>query len=182
MSESGKHRRFGVYMSQVEIEEYFSRDLEFDWPFEDKYEPPFPLTPTEENLVRMNAPSSQVVSEIKNELYLLNDERVRNLSDVASWVNEELARARMGVQRDQDIIHGPNRKHWPSDSDAVLFNYTDGLGEIMAGYPTKIKYYLLKLKSYRYYYVYSVDDNIIMTPEEYLSKFDKREVRNVRGT
>lgn len=179
MSDSGKHRRFTVYMNQGEIDAYFSKDVEFDWLFEEKYEPPFPLTPAEEKLVSLNAPSPQVVVELQTELYLLAEERSKNLADTAAWVkfetqalvNAERTRANLAVKLDQDIIHGPNRKVWPSDSDAVLYNNSDGFEEILAGYPAKIKYYLLKLKSYDYHYIYSVDDNIIMTPEEYLSRF-----------
>lgn len=175
MNEPGKHRRFTVYMGQAEIDEYFSKDVEYDWPFEDKYEPPFPLTPAETKLVQLNTASPHVVKELN----LLCNELVQGYSDVESWlklqtqvlVNEELTRANLAVKLDQDIIHGPNWKVWQSDFDAVLYNCPDGLKEILTGYPTKIKYYLLKLGSSHYHYVYSVDDNIIMTPEQYLSKF-----------
>lgn len=40
------------YMIQDEITEYFSKDLQFDWP--EPYEPPYPLTAGEARLLYSN--------------------------------------------------------------------------------------------------------------------------------
>lgn len=40
------------YMIQDEITEYFSKDLQFDWP--ESYEPPYPLTTGEARLLYSN--------------------------------------------------------------------------------------------------------------------------------
>lgn len=48
-----------VHAAEEEIGEYRSKDLEFDWPFEEHYEPPYPLTARERELVELNKTRSQ---------------------------------------------------------------------------------------------------------------------------
>ncbi len=75
-------RRFD-YLIQDEIAEYFSKDIQFDWP--EAYEPRFPLTEGEEKLQALNRGPENFVDYTRGGLKL-----VPIIQDASEWLQAEL--------------------------------------------------------------------------------------------
>jgi hypothetical protein len=95
-----KGRRFD-YMIQDEISEYFSKDIQFDWP--EPYEPRFPLTSAEEKLEALNKYPGSFVDYTHGRLRLvpINQDASEWLqAELSPVVQEELDRAETNDKKD----------------------------------------------------------------------------------
>jgi hypothetical protein len=72
-----------VILDEVTKSEYFSRDIQFDWP--EAYEPKYPLTTAEMRLQALNECPGLIVAQPYNRLRL-----VPPLLDPEEWVKEGL--------------------------------------------------------------------------------------------
>lgn len=143
------------YMIQDEITEYFSRDLQFDWP--EAYEPPYPLTRGEAKLLYSNhtgavpRPLEIADAEKVSEVDQVRKEMWSQPSDTPEWTQTTL---------DKVLCHVPGRPH---EKSLVI---------VKSGSPEEIKAYLDGLDSRDRLYVYSAAEKTIMMVEQYLSRFD----------
>jgi hypothetical protein len=107
-------------MSREEIEEYFSRDIEFDYyDFDYRYEPPYPLTEGERKLLVLNTTGGISLPDISEEMEEIYRELREDWNEASTWVQmntqemveEELTRARayLAARLDHDIINGKDK-------------------------------------------------------------------------
>lgn len=75
----GFRRQQPQYMTKDEITEYFSRDIDFDWP--ESYEPRYPLTVAEQRLQYLNDTGAYPVEWLKDKLSPVVQEELNRSSD-----------------------------------------------------------------------------------------------------